>query len=94
MITASVSELKNGLSAHLKNVLAGESVLVTDHRKPIAILQGLGHQFPEEQLTALAAAGVITLPRKPLAVNAFLKLPKGASTQPLSSAVREDRDGR
>ncbi len=94
MITASVTDLKNGLSAHLKTVVAGESVLVTDHRKPIAILQGLGYQFPDEQLAALAAAGIITPPRKPLSVSAFLKLPKGKTSKPLSSAISEDRDGR
>jgi prevent-host-death family protein len=89
-----VTDLRNNLSAHLKNVEAGESVLVTDHRKPVAILQGLGDRFPMEQLAALAAAGIITPPQKPLSVGQFLKLPKGESSRSLTSAICEDRDGR
>lgn len=94
MITASVTELKNQLSAHLKNVASGQSVLVTDHRKPIAILQALENRFPDEQLAALVAAGIVTPPQKSLVVSTFLKLPKGKPTMALTSAVLEDRDGR
>ena len=36
MIRATISEVKNGMSAYLRRVKSGESVLVLEHRTPIA----------------------------------------------------------
>ncbi len=36
MQTTSITELKNSLSAYLRNVKAGEEVLITDRGRPIA----------------------------------------------------------
>ena len=38
MQTTSITELKNSLSAYLRNVKAGEEVLITDRGRPIARL--------------------------------------------------------
>ena len=42
MIRATISELKNGLSAYLRRVRAGESVLVLDRKTPVARLVPAG----------------------------------------------------
>ena len=36
MIRATISEVKNGLSAYLRRVKSGESVLVMERRTPVA----------------------------------------------------------
>ncbi len=94
MKVASVTDLKNQLSAHLKSVVGGEAFLVTDHGKPVAVLQPLGADFREEGIAGLVAAGILALPKQNLQVNTFLKLPKGKSSKPLTAAVLEDREGR
>jgi len=38
METASISEVKNGLNAHLRKVQAGETVLIYDRDEPVAKL--------------------------------------------------------
>lgn len=43
MKTTSVTLLKNNLSAQLKEVASGETILITDRRKPVASLQPLAH---------------------------------------------------
>ena len=40
MEKATVSQLKNSLSAYLKKVRAGQTVLILDREEPIAVLVG------------------------------------------------------
>ena len=42
MIRATISELKNGLSAYLRQVKSGETVLVLDRKTPVARLVPAG----------------------------------------------------
>ena len=44
MIRATISEVKDGLSAYLRRVKAGESVLVMERRTPIARIVPVGHK--------------------------------------------------
>ena len=43
MIRATISEVKNGLSAYLRRVKAGESVLVMERKTPVARIVPIGH---------------------------------------------------
>ena len=51
MIQATISQLKDGLSAYLRQVKLGESVLVIDRKTPVARLVPLssGHSLRDEQ---------------------------------------------
>lgn len=93
MKTASISSLKNSLSAKLKGVIAGEPLLVTDHRKPVAVLQPLSGDFASEQMAGLVARGLVTPAAEVLDVDALLALPKAKGTE-LTSAIIEARDAR
>ena len=42
MIRATISEVKNGLSAYLRRIRSGESVLVLDRRTPVARIVPVG----------------------------------------------------
>lgn len=94
MKTTSVSELKNGLSSQLKRVRAGEPLLVTDRRRPIALLQPLDGTTLGESEAELAALGIVAPRRKRLKLNALLKIPRARCEVPLSTAIMADRDDR
>lgn len=63
MVTASVSDAKNQLSALLRLVQGGESVLITDRGIPVARLEPvrLGAGIPARVL-GLAQQGLVQLP--------------------------------
>jgi antitoxin (DNA-binding transcriptional repressor) of toxin-antitoxin stability system len=96
MKAVAVKELKNRLSAYLREVASGEVVLVTDRGKVVAELRrptreiGLG---PVEQaLERLHAAGVL-VPGLPQAAEAYrrtrVRLREGSS-QALLDAERDE----
>lgn len=94
MKSASVSTLKNHLSARLKQVVAGESYLITDRKRAVAMLTPLSESGMDERLEQLAAEGLIRPREHGLKLQDFLALPKGQCSAPLSEAIREDREGR
>ena len=66
--TATISETKNRLSALLDRVRNGESILITDRRRPVARLEPVlsaGDAGPDEgRLARLERAGVIRRARR------------------------------
>lgn len=69
-------------------------MLVTDRRKPVALLQPLGGDFMGERMGALVAAGIVSPPKKALQIKSFLKRPRGKVRESLGLAIIEDREGR
>jgi antitoxin (DNA-binding transcriptional repressor) of toxin-antitoxin stability system len=94
MKTTSVTLLKNSLSAQLKEVASGETILITDRRKPVASLQPLAHGELTDDLSDLYAQGIVAPPKKPFSVGRFLQKPRGESHAELSSAILEERQER
>jgi prevent-host-death family protein len=97
MKTASVSDLKNNLSARLKQVIAGEPLVITDHRKPVAVVYSLEQDLMDEHVRSLVAEGLVNPPRKTgkLDAKAFLALPKAECSASLTEAILEERrEGR
>ena len=94
MEKASVSNLKNNLSAYLRKVRAGHPIVIYDREVPVARLEriesaGLG----SDRLASLHAKGVTRLPLRHASVVAIVAgvvrpLPHAAR---LLEAVQEDR---
>ncbi len=60
MKTASITEAKNGLSALIDRVKAGESVVITDRGVPVAVLEPVAGQVDwDERLARLERDGLI-----------------------------------
>jgi prevent-host-death family protein len=60
MKTATVTDAKNGLSALLDRVRAGESVVITDRGVPVAVLEPVaGRVDVEDRLLRLERAGLL-----------------------------------
>ena len=94
MKTTTISDLKQHLSARLKTVRAGEPLLVTDRRVPVAMLAPLSPDVREAGLAGLVSNGVLAPPSRPLDVGRFRSMPRGKWASGLSSAVIEERDNR
>ena len=89
MVAIGVRELREHLSAALRRVRAGESLVVTSHGEPIAMLS----PPPRDPYEELVRSGAVTPARKPFRVADFEPLPQiGAISA--SEALAEDRDDR
>ncbi|MBI2058531.1 MAG: type II toxin-antitoxin system prevent-host-death family antitoxin [Nitrospirae bacterium] len=98
MRKASVTETKNRLSALLERVRAGESVVITDRRIPIAILEPVrsgDNRLPSDaRLARLERAGVIHSGARRIPERLF-DMPtaraKGSAVKALLTNREEDR---
>jgi prevent-host-death family protein len=95
MVRATVSELKNHLSAYLRRVKAGETVLILDRTRPIARIERVaGTEGIDQWLAELAAAGLARLPTRPLPIKQ-LKAKRPRSRRSVLEALLEERsEGR
>lgn len=93
MKTANIATARNQLSRLLQRVKRGETVLITDRKKPVARLVPV--QETGEVVSRLVAEGKL-LPRKGprLDVKAFLEMPrpKLSAQNSLSKAIMEERE--
>jgi len=94
MITASVTELQTELTTFLEGVRHGATVLVTDHRRPFAIIQQVSAAQMPPELFEPSAQGMIRPPKTTLDIGAFLRLPKAHGEGSLTASVLEDRETR
>jgi prevent-host-death family protein len=97
MKTATITEVKNGLSAFLDRVRAGESVLILDRGVPVARLEPVrGVPDPGGRLARLARMGLIeparAAPPLDLVSRPGPALAPGASA--LAALLEERRTGR
>lgn len=60
METATITEVKNGLSAFIARVKAGESIVVTDRGIPVAVIEPVSRRVDvDDRLARLERAGII-----------------------------------
>ncbi len=93
MQTATVSQLRMSLSAYLRQVKAGEEVVITEHGLPIARLLPLPSAASvPEHVRDLEARGLLKRGRKPRPAD-FRDLPRPADPQgAVRAAARRERD--
>ena len=97
MERVSISQLKDQLSAYLKRVRAGETVLVMDRNTPIAQLTPLATPAHDaERIAQLEADGILTPPTGPPLTLEELRrnvvVAPGANV--LEALLEERREGR
>ena len=85
-----IRQLKNSLSAYMRQVRRGESILVTDRGKTVAVLKRESSNPLKDRLEAAQSRGYIRIGEggKPQGLAGKRKKVKGA---PLSKTVIEDR---
>jgi prevent-host-death family protein len=98
MRTVSISEAKNGLSALLDQVKAGESVVITDRGVPVARIEPVTNRSDDDEgrLDRLERAGVIERRGGPIPTWLLdqppVPLPEGVSA--VTMLIEERRSGR
>ena len=95
MRRASITEAKNGLSALIDRVRAGESVLITDRGVPVARLEPMA-DYPDAdgRIARLERAGLIRRGTGPVSLDQLgppPKLPDGVSL--VETVLEERRSG-
>jgi prevent-host-death family protein len=92
---ATISELKNRLSAYLKKVRAGHTVLILDRDQPIARLEGVGGAARhDDKLARLERAGLVRRAKSPPALKALRSAAPQAARSVTEALVGERREGR
>ena len=93
MKRATISELKNRLSAYLGIVRAGERVMVVDRDVPVAIIERIGDRADAEpRLTRLEKAGLVRRPTGEAPIDLeLLRQPAPRSTASVLQALLDER---
>ncbi len=96
MEKATISELKNRLSAYLRRVRAGHSVLIFDRDQPIARLESVmaAGGAHDDKLARLEAAGLIRRAKSRPAPEALRTAAPAAARSVAEALVAERRDAR
>jgi len=82
-----IRELKRSISSYLRYVRSGEKILITDRKKPLAIITAIDNGGENETAKKLADTGlVVWTGGKPVGV-----VPRIHSRKSVSDAVVEDR---
>jgi prevent-host-death family protein len=94
MKKASISELKNQLSAYLQRVRAGQTVIVYDRNRPIARIDRIADEDDDDRIVQLQRAGIITPPSEPLPLD-LIRTPLPRAEHSVVEALLEERaEGR
>jgi antitoxin (DNA-binding transcriptional repressor) of toxin-antitoxin stability system len=95
MEKATISELKNHLSAYLKKVRAGHTVLVLDRDQPVARLERVDSgPHADDRLARLERAGLLRRARSPLPIEMLRSPAPKARTSVVQALLDERREGR
>ncbi len=95
MEKANISNLKNRLSAYLRKVRAGETVLVLDRNRPIARIEPVaGTPEADDRVARLEAAGLVRGARAPLPLELLAAEPPRSRQSVLAALVAERAEER
>jgi prevent-host-death family protein len=98
MKTVQIGDLKNHLSAHLRDVRNGEEIIVRDRNEPVARIVPYVPESVEEQEKLLIARGILRPPKNRAPdrdkwVKEFLARPRPkVSREAIMRAILEERE--
>ncbi len=95
MEKVTISQLKNQLSAFLKKVRAGESVLILDRNRPVARLEGVEQRGPiDDRLAGLESEGLLRRATQPFPQRLLDEPPPEVGASVLDALIEERRTSR
>ena len=95
MEKATISELRKHLSAYLKKVRAGESVLILDRNRPVARLVGAAAQGPgDDRLARLESEGLVRRALGPIPKELLEEPPPKPGKSVLEALIEGRRSDR
>jgi prevent-host-death family protein len=93
MRSANIAELKNRLTQYLREVRAGEEIIVRDRQRPIAKIVPLSVD-DDPQDAALVAAGLMRKAQRSLPAAFWRTRRPVVSVRRAAAAVSQDREDR
>lgn len=95
MEKATISQLKNRLSAYLRKVRAGATILILDRDEPIARLERIGAaERPADREARLARSGLLRRASRPLRLAALRAGAPRPARSVVDALLDERREGR
>jgi antitoxin (DNA-binding transcriptional repressor) of toxin-antitoxin stability system len=95
MEKVTISELKSRLSAYLKKVKAGQSVLIFDRDRPVARLDRVeAAAHPDDRLARLERAGLLRRAGRPVSTAALQGQTPKSKRSVVEALLEERRAGR
>lgn len=95
MEKATISQLKNRLSAYLKKVRAGDSILILDRDQPIARIERVAPlEGPEDRLTRLERSGLLQRSTTRVSVEELRAPVPRPERSVVEALIEERREGR
>lgn len=96
MERTSISQLKARLSAYLRKVRAGQTVLILDRDEPVARLERVaGAETPDrDRLVRLERAGLLRRASRPLPLERLREAAPRAAESVLAALLEDRRTGR
>ena len=95
MEKVTISQLKNQLSAYLKKVRAGESVLILDRNRPVARLESVEQRGPiDDRLAGLESEGLLRRATQPFPQKLLDESPPEVGESVLDALIEERRTSR
>lgn len=94
MKRASISELKNQLSAYLQRVRAGHTVIIYDRNRPVARIDRIADEQDDDRIAQLHRAGIVAPPSEPLPLDVLRAPLPGVEHSVLDALLQEREDGR
>jgi prevent-host-death family protein len=93
MRSANIAELRDRLTQYLREVRAGEEIIVRDRKRPIAKIVPLTVDEDEGE-AALVAAGLLRKAQRPLPAAFWRSRRPALTARRAAAAVTEDRADR
>lgn len=95
MEKATISELKNSLSAYLKKVRAGQSVLILDRDQPVARIERIdAGTAADDPVARLERAGLVRRARTSVPLKLLRQEPPKARRSVATALIEDRRAGR
>jgi antitoxin (DNA-binding transcriptional repressor) of toxin-antitoxin stability system len=95
MEKVTISQLKNQLSAFLRKVRAGKTIIVFDRNEPVARIERIrGELHPDERLSSLVKAGLVRRASHRVPIKTLQEKPPSAKKSVVQALLEERRAGR
>jgi antitoxin (DNA-binding transcriptional repressor) of toxin-antitoxin stability system len=95
MEKATISELKNRLSAYLRLVKEGKTVLILDRDQPVARIEKVTDEVrPDARLARLQSKGIVNRATKPVPLAVLRTSAPQAKSSVVAALLDDRREGR
>lgn len=95
MEKVTITKIKNELSAYVKKVKAGETILICDRDQPVARLERIdSEERPDDRISRLERDGLLRRAKHPTAIEVLRDAGPKPKRSVVEALVEERKEGR